>query len=70
MPETKKPKSVAHDRRIDYYPRPLYSQLVKAYADAHDMSRSAVVEMGVKLLFDTMPQEKKQQIMRTAKNGF
>ena len=70
MPETKKTKSVAHDRRIDYYPRPLYSQLVKAYADAHDMSRSAVVEMGVKLLFDTMPQEKKQQIMRTAKNGF
>jgi len=70
MPETKKPKSVAHDRRIDYYPRPLYSQLVKAYADAHDMSRSAVVEMGVKLLFDTMPQEKKQQIMRAAKNGF
>ena len=70
MPATKKPKSVAHDRRIDYYPRPLYSQLVKAYADAHDMSRSAVVEMGVKLLFDTMPQEKKQQIMRAAKNGF
>ena len=70
MPETKKPKSVAHDRRIDYYPRPLYGQLVKAYAAEHGMSRSAVVEMGVKLLFDTMPQDKKQQVLRAAKNSF
>lgn len=67
MPE-KKPISIAHKRRIDYYPRPTYEMLVKAYAEETGESKSAVVEMGVKLFFDSMPQEKRAKLL--AKNRF
>ena len=62
--------TIAQQRRIQYYPRPTYEALVKAYAAETGESRSAVVEMGVKLFFDTMPQERKQALLRQAKNKF
>jgi hypothetical protein len=64
----KKPISIAHKRRIDYYPRPTYEKLVKAYAQETGESKSAVVEMGVKLFFDSMPQDKRNKLL--SKNSF
>lgn len=66
----KYPRTSALNRRIDYYPRPSYEALVKAYADDKGISRSAVVDMGVKLFFDTLNTGEKQRILRQAKNQF
>lgn len=69
MSEKKKyNQTIALKRRIDYYPRPTYEMLVKAYAKETGESKSAVVEMGVKLFFDSMPQEKRNRLL--AKNSF
>ena len=57
-------KSVTHKRRVPYYPRPHYERLIKAYAVDKDMSRSSVVELGVKLFFDTLSMQEKERLLK------
>jgi hypothetical protein len=59
--------SKSQKRRIPYYPRPHYERLVKAYADKHNMSRSSVVELGVKLFFDTLPAHEREMLLKSVK---
>jgi hypothetical protein len=60
-------KSVTQKRRIPYYPRPHYEILVKSYALNHGMSRSSVVELGVKLFFDTLPSHERELLLKSEK---
>lgn len=67
--DVKPTKSVALQRRVQCYPSPHYHTLVVAYARQHELSNSDVACIGIKLFFDTMPLNAREELLRMHKMG-
>jgi hypothetical protein len=52
-------------RRVQCYPSPHYHILVSAYAVKHDMSKSDVACLGIKLFFDTLPLNAREELLKS-----
>jgi hypothetical protein len=68
--KTYKP-TVSQERGIKSYPSIRNHELVNAYVKEHQVSKSSVIDDALRLFFDSMPQEKRIQLLNNkADNKF
>jgi len=62
--------SAALERRVQVYPPPKYSALVKAMSKAEKISESEVVSTAIKDFFDRMPEDIKERLRTLSKHSY
>jgi len=57
----------SQENRTVTYLKPTYKKLVNNYAAVNEISKSEVLEIAVKNMFDSMPKDVKAQYLNTSK---
>lgn len=56
-------KSVALNRKIEAYPKPVHYKLLLAEADLTGSSRSRIVTEAIEQYYDRMPEDEKRKLL-------
>jgi len=63
--------SSSHERAVKGYLKPSMHSFIKKYADTYEMSESAAINQAAKALYDTIPKDIRDRILRTpSKNSY